>query len=223
MSESQEPQIPFNKHTGIRAMGERDRSPEHKEARSHFINSVNGFVHRIKALQEEGRRVRLPNGLELPVEETPRITRTFMGKTPRGFHAYSSNYTPGLSLVGDGETSPLDLQAVIPFTDGSLSIVEISGTNPLARCDETGKFAYRSRSDGDIVTLSVTRATPTEDGFTDSQEKYAVLGDGTMQGTSQPINLEAPDKPSSFNQRAIDSANVGCMVLAELGQSMGIE
>src|SRR5690606_20447629 len=112
MSESANPQ--FNPNTGMRAQGEADRSPEYKEARDAFVQRVNEFLGSMKALQEQGGMVEIPGGMTLPIETEARMTTTFLGINNRGFRSFANHEQGGISLTGDGEFSPLELQALLP-------------------------------------------------------------------------------------------------------------
>ena len=211
MSSEQDP----SKQTGMRALGEQDRSPEYKQARDSFVDSVNGMLDCIEERQQEGGTLEIVGGYHFPISEDPRITATFMGDTPHT-RSFVESKKPGVSLTGDGKFEPRTLQIVLP----DQTTIQITGTNPMLPRDDEGNYTRKSRSDGDFARVSIDRTVTSDDNQQRLNETYVVLGDGTMSNTGG--TLHHGDKHMSYDERGIFSATTGKMVIDELTQSWGL-
>lgn len=123
--------------TAMRAMGEGDRSDEFKAEREKFITGVNGWLKTIADYRDGGHT--LPDGRT--ITEDPRIVTTDLGRTPRGGRANAVHYKEGVSLTGDGVTSPLHLQAVTEKPGGVFEMVEVKGSDPAGKI--YGEYTFK--------------------------------------------------------------------------------
>lgn len=159
------------KDTGLRAAGEGDRSPAFKQNRDKLVGTVNTFLLTLIAKRDAGEA--LPDGTT--ILNQPRVIRTLLGKTAMGVNAMAEERRYGLSLSGDGETSPLVMQAVRKSGEGSTTI-EITGSDPLARAYANDGYSLTAQQEI-VASFSMTDTAPDQP---DRYFGYEVMGDGSV-------------------------------------------
>lgn len=197
MSEPKEPG--YNPQTGIRLPSDEERTPEYLAERGEFVRQINDWLEEIKKTQEAGRELDY-GGFSFPVSDEPRINQTILqagsGSTGsgngRGLRKIIETTVPGISLQGDGYTSPLVLQAVVPYRNGRMVVI-VTGRDPLSPVDEEGRSIFAGANSRSEASLLVRREYPTDDGWASGNEDYVCKGNGQMDGAGAGISGTMPD------------------------------
>ena len=120
-----------NPENTMRAMTDADRTPEFKEKREGIVETVDTFLKDVLELQMKG--VVIKGGAIL---WQPRITETDIGPTGPNTKLRVTEARPGVSLIGDGKSSPLSLQYV-----GEGVRIRVQGSDPLVRMTEDSVYS----------------------------------------------------------------------------------
>lgn len=205
----------YNPNTGMTQLTESHRSPEYKSNRDSFVETVNRFLVELSVMQENEETIEAQSGLHFPILREPRVTESRMGVNAIGFGTLVVETSPGISLHGDGATSPRELQAVLP--DGTK--IMISGTNPMLPVDQdTGEYLRRSRSDGNFAIVEIEQPIKSEDEISIAKYRYSVLGDGSAHATDDAsVDVSIP-----YDKRVPVGMQAGVQVINELAQSWGV-
>lgn len=206
-----------NRKNGMTMRTEANRTPEHKAARDTLVHSTNQLLRAFKLQQDEGKPI-VWQGYEFPIETEPRITQRLLGRNPRllGLDMMRIDQKPGISLYGDGETSPLVFSAVLPgATEGSARIIEITGTDPMISGNEDGSLAY-SPDQRRSIAARFRLESQTKDGDqpTKSVQMLEIQGDG-----GQTTSLMTAD---SGPGAAVEGFQYVDMVVHDLAQEFGV-
>lgn len=195
MPEPKEPN--YNPYNGMRLPSEGDRTPEYIRQRDEFVVRVNDWLNEVKKAQEAGVGIGF-GSFELPITDHSRINHTLLqpGGSPgsgngRGLRTIIESLEPGVSLQGDGFTSPLVFQGVLPYKNGRM-VVEVIGTDPLSPVDENGDVIISDRNNKDMARVHVRRQYPTEDGWASESESYVCRGHGQLAGAGIGIGGTMP-------------------------------
>ncbi len=170
-------------------------TPETQEAKVGFRDDVNSYLEEIHAARESRSvavsrvpfvrpdRIFLPTGVTATEIETYDGTDTMLKgwdlewKAGMPLETSTIVYGPGVTLMGDGVTSRLWLQAVLPSSkfEGGTQIIEIKGKDPVEEAQNGSVFRMSRHATGsDVATCRI------ED-FNDAEhhkETYRLRGSG---------------------------------------------
>lgn len=107
----------------MRAENDGDRIPEFKEKREQVVNSVDSFLQTVLKMQMNGNVIKGNAILWYPVISEIDLGPSLANSSLR---TMVSEYKQGISLTGDGDSSPLSLQ----YVQGDVAI-KIKGPDPL--------------------------------------------------------------------------------------------
>lgn len=107
---------------------EKTRTPEFKESRGKIITEVNRWLKELAHKRDNGEP--LSDGSIIGAQ--PRVIETDLGSTSVGAKMMGIDYLKGISLTGDGESTPLKLQSVKSQDDGVTEVITVLGTDPIA-------------------------------------------------------------------------------------------
>lgn len=187
----------------IRAMGERDRTPEGKQARNAFAGRTEDFLKTIEAAKLRGDTVRVGEYV-FPIDDDPRITETRLGKTALGFISVAESWQPGVHFSGDGIFEPRKLQAVLPI-NGSISLIEVTGADPMLPPLGDQDFKLEN-SQMDYARIRMRGTQTSEDEVTDVDTTFSVRGDGNVYG---PVQEWQGQPITGFSERGIANSIAG--------------
>jgi hypothetical protein len=164
---------------GLMSSGESTRSPEFKAARDELVTNVNGWLDDMAKLRDSGTS--LPDGSKISGE--PRVVRTNLDKvaanpldSTTNLHRVAEKVDWGTAVMGDGQSSPIELQAVRP--DGSeTEIVEAKGTDPISKMVH-GNNGYESSRQNEVVVSFGVRTLPNQGA--ERYFRYDVMGSGNV-------------------------------------------
>jgi hypothetical protein len=134
-----------------------------EEARANFVHCVNGWLKTIAECREGG--FALEDGREITEEP---LVRLVMEPT------LSIEYESGVSLRGDGVTTPLILESVTE-NDGTIEVIRVIGSDPIAKIVYPGYDIERQAE----TIAAVSQRTEWTDGTISSGETI-VRGDGSV-------------------------------------------
>ena len=125
----EQPHIEQPAPDAIRMIGEGDRLAEFKEARSRLTDDVSSWLQEFADKRDGGEDL-IP-GLQTSAE--PRITQTDLGPSGNQMRAIGETTSEGVSLSGDGKTTPFVFQQVQTNpTSGIVEVTEVRGTDPMS-------------------------------------------------------------------------------------------
>lgn len=152
--------------------GEGPLSAEVKAARNELVDTTNAFLEELAADRKKGRDA-ATGGLML--QEAGLIRETVLGKNNKR-QQIGVDYEGGISLTGDGQTTPLELQAVLPssVTEDGATLITMHGTDPTARQIYSDHGYADSRANEVIIDFEVRE----ELGGISMHSGYRVDGDG---------------------------------------------
>ena len=184
MSEQDSGKEPIDpsKNNGIRAEKESDRTPEYKAARETFVGDVNQLLLSVRQIQQRGDTLAVGN-LHFPIQEESVVSERRLGRNPLRpeLHMVQVSHNPGISLTGDGETSPLVLQAVIPGSAGSKQRIELVGTDPMASRLEDGSIDYDRQGRENVASADFVTIIESEDTASETHMRYRLSANGQLQ------------------------------------------
>jgi hypothetical protein len=181
-SDNDQPEFEPSKSMHIAREGENsnNRPPEVKAARKDFVDATNDFLHRIHDLQARGAMIEF-GGVHYPIESESRVREKHLGRSALGFNQVQNQNVGGISLVGDGETSPFVFNAVFRGLNGSSRVIEITGTNPMLPLDEHGNPGYSGGFTEEVVEAKFTSTIVSGPDSVEQQAvRYSVSADGSM-------------------------------------------
>jgi hypothetical protein len=152
-----------NKQNGLRAMGDRDKSPEFKLTRDKLVDDINSWL--------VGR-------LEISANfaNEPLITETNLGQVNPAVNMVGISRKPGTSMRGNNIETPLQFQKVTINESGEMEVIEVTGTDPVAHMIRDGKYHPDNRQEKVAsFGLEVYGLEGQENYF-----KYEVSGDGLV-------------------------------------------
>jgi hypothetical protein len=161
----------------IRAFGESDRSDEFKQTRDKLVVDVNDWLKKMK----EKRDNKSPLADGRFIRDTT-LNTTDVGLVGRVQHAVTHRLEPGISLTGDGETTPLKLSSVQHSTNRETEIIEVTGTNPVTWQLQGGEYGTNAPGQEVVAAFSIKDR---HGDATRQYHKFSVTGSGSIQRTFQ--------------------------------------
>lgn len=173
-------------------MGEQDRTTGFKASRGELIVGVEGIAADLVARRDTAGT--LADGT--PITDNPRVTRTLLGQAVVFGDVMATEETSGVSVTGDGVTTPVVVQRVRRLDDEipTVEVVEVTGRDPLQQQVHGDKFS--NRFPGDRVQYELRTTTP----FGEQYTRIAVEESGAARigyfdderGTHTTVPLRTP-------------------------------